>query len=131
MTNKQIFTHYRFYLGFQKFPKYLKYIGQKYINSNTGFEQLHHCLGSVKGKKFTDALIIPLTAEDHNWAEKQKADYFVKYFHQSVAYFVTYARQELNYIDTLKFKINPDTGLYEAVQVAEFIQKVHDLECGA
>ena len=127
MTNKQIFTHYRFHLGFQKFPKYLKYMGQKYINSDTGLEQLHHCLGSVKGKKFTDALIIPLTWQEHQQAEKHKADYFVKYFHQSVGHFVIYARSELNYKDNLGFRINPNTGLYEAQQIAEFIQKIYEL----
>lgn len=124
MTNKEIFTHYRFRLSFQKFPKYLKYAKELYPNYD-----LHHLCGSVRGKKFTDALIYPLPHEEHiTQAEYNKADYFVRYFHQSVAIFVKYARNKLNYKDNLNFTMNPDTGLYRVEEIAEFIEKVHKLE---
>ena len=81
-------TRYRHNLGFEKFPKYLTWMHRRFPNM-----ELHHILGSCKGKRFTDALVMPLTREDHAKAHKRLPHYFNIHLTESFLYFIQYLEE--------------------------------------
>jgi len=116
---KQIFKRYRAQLGFQKFPRYVKWMHKKFPGKD-----LHHIAGSTFGRKFTDALLIPLDHKFHLcYVEKEKAKYFSLYLRTAFSYFLEYAKDEFNedLTDTLKGDLFPEL-------VKKLIEVVYDLE---
>lgn len=84
---------YRRILGFERFPEYLEYM--KILHPK---KDLHHLLGSTMGKKFTDALIVPVLHRHHiEEVEPNKAKYFVVYLPQSVRSFQVYCVTQLGF----------------------------------
>lgn len=98
------YTIYRAVLGFQKFPKYLASMKRKYPDKD-----LHHLLGSILGKKFTDALVVPIPHNFHlNVVEKNKAEYFDKYLTLSIIHFLEYMEEELGFTTQEIEALHPD-----------------------
>jgi len=115
------FTQYRTVLGFQKSKKYLKWMKEQFPH-----DDLHHCLGSVFNRKFTDYLIVPINHKHHlDNVEPHKAYWFNWYFAQSVRYLLQYARRELK-IDA--YKIAELLPNYEPENVKAFIEAVYQKE---
>ena len=89
---KQMFKRYRDKLGFQKFPRYIKWMHKKFPGKD-----LHHIAGSTFGRKFTDALLIPLDHKFHLcYVEKEKAKYFCFYLRTAYSHFLEWVKDELN-----------------------------------
>jgi len=80
------YTHYRAKLGFERFPKYVKYLKALFP-----LQDLHHILGSEGKLKHTDALLFPYTHEFHLYTvHKNPAMYFKLNLAGSVFYFEHY-----------------------------------------
>jgi len=110
MNEKELFTKFRTELGFEKAPKYLQWIRDKFPQLD-----IHHLLGSYFGKKMTDYLVIPLTRYDHCKYEAKigtsyynKARGFVECMPQSMFYLSSY----LEYLKTGEARFNPELLYY-------------------
>jgi len=106
------YTKWRNVIGFERFPEYLKYMKAIFPQSD-----LHHILGSTTAKKFTDALVYPVSHEFHlSEVEKKKAHYFEKYLFGAIVNFTNWAVDQ-GFTEIL--------GGNSAEDVAEYIGKVH------
>jgi hypothetical protein len=115
------FTQYRTILGFQKSKKYLAYMKSCYPDKD-----LHHILGSVFNKKFTDYLVVPVDHDFHlNKVEPNKAYWFSQYLKWAVRSLVHYARQILGFSTAEIVKLLPN---YEPENIKKFIEAVYELE---
>lgn len=92
MTEKEIFTKFRYEMGFQRSKKYLVWLKEKYPN-----REPHHLLGSTIGKKYTDYLVVMLTREEHKECEPKigtsiynKAVMFVEYLPRAIKHLIEY-----------------------------------------
>lgn len=119
--HKYNFTRYREVLGFQKSPKYMKWIKDKYP-----YLDRHHILGSTMGggnKKFTDYLVIPIRHDHHlQVVEPHKAYWFNIYFEQSIVHLQSYAFLKLGFSHSQLSKLLPN---YEPESVKAFIEAVY------
>jgi len=111
------YTRYRAQLGFEKFPEYIKHLKSLYPTKD-----LHHILGSVTAKKFTDALLIPLDHEFHLCVvERNKALCFEKYLKSAFHYFYHWAKERFSLSDEYeKYREN-----LEPESIKEFIKIVY------
>lgn len=102
------YRRYRFILGFERFPEYLSYMKEQFPNLD-----LHHILGSVRGGKFTDALIYPISHYFHLYeVEAKKPYYFSVYLDSSAKYFIRWLehRKVFNAIELMDYPdIEPET----------------------
>ena len=115
------FTQYRTVLGFQKSKKYLSYMKARFP-----YLDLHHCLSSTMGKKFTDYLVIPIRHDHHlQVVEPHKAYWFHIYFEQSIVHLQSYAFLKLGFSHAQLNKLLPN---YEPENVKAFIEAVYQKE---
>lgn len=116
---KQEFRRYRAVIGFQKFPRFVKWMRNKFPGKD-----LHHIAGSTFGRKFTDALMVPLDHEFHlSYVEKEKAKYFCLYLRTAFSYFLEWAKEELgeDLMSTMDGDLFPEL-------VKKIIDSIFDLE---
>ena len=103
-TDNLEYTHYRAKLGFERFPKYVKYLKAMFPNYD-----LHHILGSEGKLKHTDALLFPYTHEFHLYTvHKNPAMYFKLNLAGSVFYFEHYICNVLGGIIPLGLTNTPE-----------------------
>jgi hypothetical protein len=117
-VQKYDFTQYRTSLGFQKSKRYLKW-----MKGRNPHLDLHHILGSVHGKKFTDYLVVPIEHNHHLYVvEPHKGIWFDKYFESAMMNLKGYAHIMLG-IDW----VDIDTHLldFEPESVRDFIIYIH------
>lgn len=117
-TQKYDIIRYRTALGFQKSKRYLKWMKARNPNLD-----IHHILGSVHGKKFTDYLAVSIEHWHHlSVVEPHKGIWFDKYFEKAMINLQEYAYLVLGMnladIDVLL----PD---FEPENVRNFIIAVH------
>lgn len=66
----------------------LEYMKMRFPNHD-----IHHLLGSMsRSMKLNDYLLVPLTRQEHIWAEGHKAEAFFKYFYDAVLYLFEYVQ---------------------------------------
>jgi hypothetical protein len=111
-------VRYRTALGFQKSKRYLSWMKERNPNLD-----LHHILGSVHGKKFTDYLVVAIDHAHHlNVVEPHKGMWFDKYLLESLENLQIYVNEilEVSFIDILN--LLPD---FEPESIRNFIIAVH------
>ena len=115
------FTRYRTVLGFQKSKRYLNWMKSRYP-----YVDLHHILGSVHSKKFTDYLVIPIHHTHHlNVVEPHKGFWFSQYFEQSMQHLIKYAKYVLGMQTRDIAQLLPS---YEPENIKAFIEAVYSRE---
>jgi hypothetical protein len=115
------FTQYRTVLGFQKSKRYLKWMKIQFPDLD-----LHHILGSVHSKKFTDYLVVPIHHTHHlNVVESHKAIWFSKYLEVALGHLLRYACNEIGMSLFETRKLLPN---YEPESVKAFIEAVYQRE---
>lgn len=87
---RNFFKKYRHSLPMYKSRKYLKWVKGRF----PAYE-IHHILASVHGKKHTDYLVVPLTAETHRRIQKYASTFFYRYLGASVILLLDYANDVL------------------------------------
>ena len=85
MTGKQIFGNLKHHLPITRGNKYLKWLKDKYPHLEP-----HHLLGSQGKIKLTDYLVVMVTREEHQIAEKYKIAFFTSNLHRSLIHLIQY-----------------------------------------
>lgn len=75
-------------LPVRKSQKYMDWVKKKYPEL-----QRHHLLGSMTGIKLNDFLLVPVTHQEHEHAERNKMDYAIKNLHKSLNLLFTYIEE--------------------------------------
>ncbi len=75
-TEDEIYNRIKNNVGFDKSKKF-----KDWLNKNYPGKEIHHLAGSYTGIKTCDYFSIPLTAEEHLKAEKNKSEFCIDNLH--------------------------------------------------
>lgn len=78
MENETLYKQLR-NLPSRKSPKFMEWVKRKHPD-----KQRHHLLGSMTGIKLNDLLLLPVTHEQHEKAERNKIDFCIDNLPQSL-----------------------------------------------
>lgn len=87
MENETLYKQLR-NLPTRKSKKYMDWVKKKYPDL-----QRHHLLGSMTGIKLNDYLLVPVTHQEHEHAERNKMDYAIKNLHKSLNLLFEYIKE--------------------------------------
>ena len=87
MNNEILYKKLR-NLPTRKSKKFMDWVKAKYPH-----KQRHHLLGSMTGIKLNDYLLVPVTHQEHEHAERNKMDYAIKNLHKSLNLLFTYIEE--------------------------------------
>ncbi len=75
-------------LPIRKSKKYMDWVKAKYPH-----KEIHHIIGSMTGIKLNDYLLIPLTHEEHEMAERHKIDMCIQGLPESLNILFEYIKE--------------------------------------
>ena len=87
-TPKQYHIKCRHELGHERLPGYVKWLHEKF----PGMELHHLLLSSSSRLKSTDALMVPVTREEHKKAHKNAALYFMINLPKAIRLLIEYVQ---------------------------------------